>query len=502
MKNLIFMIMMSVLFLPVSLALAADVPMMLNYQGYVEDSTGTPLDGPAYFKFAIVNAAGDTTYWSNDGTSTTGNEPNNAVTIPATNGFFTLKLGNTDITNMTGLDTTPFDHQNIYVRVWFSEDNVTFEQLTPDTQIVSAGFAYKAQTAQTAQTVAGGVSWSELSGIPSDFADDVDNVGITSESDPTVPASVKDGVSWSELSDIPPGFADKEDNVGITSESDPTVPASVKDGVSWSELSDIPIGFADDIDNTGDGGGLWTQSGSNIYYNTGNVGIGTSNTESILNIGGDHTISANTSDGSDSAFLMLNGGGDSGLNRGASIALHGNEHINGGTMWFRVGYDPGTMTGQNEGDLIIETGGQQRMRIDIGGNVGIGTTSPGTKLAVVGLSGTTSGSYMRYLTDGTGRVFYYSSSARYKEDIQPLKDDFNKIFEAEPKSFIDKVTGERNIGYIAEEFDALGLNNLVGYKDGKPDSIKYELICLYLLEVMKDQKRQIDELKTQLNTKQ
>ena len=434
MKNLIFMIMMSVLFLPVSLALAADVPMMLNYQGYVEDSTGTPLDGPAYFKFAIVNAAGDTTYWSNDGTSTTGNEPNNAVTIPATNGFFTLKLGNTDITNMTGLDTTPFDHQNIYVRVWFSEDNVTFEQLTPDTQIVSAGFAYKAQTAQTAQTVAGGVSWSELSGIPLDFADEVDNVGITSE-------------------------------------SDPTVPASVKDGVSWSELSDIPIGFADNIDNTGDGGGLWTQSGSNIYYNTGNVGIGTT-----------------TSPGA-GLVVAGNGGYDS------AIGLY---NTSAGMEWRITPWTDGKLR------FVKITGATfTAMTMDpTTGNVGIGTTSPETKLAVVGLSGTTSGSYMRYLTDGTGRIFYYSSSARYKEDIQPLKDDFNKILKAEPKSFIDKVTGERNIGYIAEEFDALGLNNLVGYKNGKPDSIKYELICLYLLEIMKDQKRQIDEFKTQLNTKQ
>ena len=146
MKKVIFTIMTGFVFLVVSLALAEDVPMMLNYQGYVEDTSGTPLDGPAYLKFAIVNAAGDTTYWSNDGTSTNGNEPNNAVTIPATNGFFTVKLGNANLTNMVVLPTTPFDQQEIYVRVWFSDDNVTFEQMSPDTQIVSAGFAYKAQT--------------------------------------------------------------------------------------------------------------------------------------------------------------------------------------------------------------------------------------------------------------------------------------------------------------------------------------------------------------------
>ncbi|MDH4321094.1 MAG: hypothetical protein OEV73_06305 [Desulfobulbaceae bacterium] len=92
-----------------------------------------------------------------------------------------------------------------------------------------------------------GISWTEVSGIPSGFADGVDN-GITKESDPTVPPSIKDGISWSEVSGIPSGFADGVDN-GITSESDPTVPPSIKDGISWSEVTDIPSGFADGVDN-------------------------------------------------------------------------------------------------------------------------------------------------------------------------------------------------------------------------------------------------------------
>jgi hypothetical protein len=87
------------------------------------------------------------------------------------------------------------------------------------------------------------------------------NVGHTSsqidESDPTVESSVKDGVSWSELSGIPSGFADGTDNVGTLSESDPTVTSSVKDGVSWSELSGIPSGFSDGVDNTGSGSVSW-----------------------------------------------------------------------------------------------------------------------------------------------------------------------------------------------------------------------------------------------------
>ncbi len=90
-----------------------------------------------------------------------------------------------------------------------------------------------------------GIDWSELSSIPTDIADGDD--GITSESDPTVPASIKDGIVWTEVGSIPADIADGDD-VGITSESDPTVPASIKDGIDWSELSGIPSEISDGDD--------------------------------------------------------------------------------------------------------------------------------------------------------------------------------------------------------------------------------------------------------------
>ena len=48
--------------------LHAQVPQLLNYQGRV--AVGNPavnFDGSGQFRFALVNAAGNTTYWSNDG---------------------------------------------------------------------------------------------------------------------------------------------------------------------------------------------------------------------------------------------------------------------------------------------------------------------------------------------------------------------------------------------------------------------------------------------------
>jgi hypothetical protein len=107
---------------------------------------------------------------------------------------------------------------------------------------------------------------------------------------------------------------------------------------------------------------------------------------------------------------------------------------------------------------------------------------------------TTEGDIVRWYQ---GRLCKTSSSARYKDDIQPLEESFDKILRAEPKSFTGKTSGKRGIGFIAEEFDALELKDLVVYKDGQPDGVKYELVGVYLLEVLKEQVQATKQLKAE-----
>ena len=79
-------------------SLPAQVPQMINCQGRVAVGT-TNFDSPpnGLFKFALVNAAGTTTYWSNDGTSVNGSQPTAAVAL-------TVRAeSNADLTGLTAL---------------------------------------------------------------------------------------------------------------------------------------------------------------------------------------------------------------------------------------------------------------------------------------------------------------------------------------------------------------------------------------------------------------
>jgi hypothetical protein len=133
----------------------ATAPSVVSYQGQIMVG-GVPFGGTGHFKFAIVNNAGDITYWSNDGTSTNGQEPTTAVALPVANGLFNVLLGDTSLTNMTqALTASVFSGSERYMRVWFSADSSTYQLLTPDQRIASVPYALQAQEAANADTLDG-----------------------------------------------------------------------------------------------------------------------------------------------------------------------------------------------------------------------------------------------------------------------------------------------------------------------------------------------------------
>lgn len=126
----------------ISTSLLAEVPGMINYQGQVQVGD-VNFTGTGQFKFALVDTAGTTTYWSNDNSSTNGNEPTVAVSLAVLNGLFVVSLGDTALPNMTvAIPPSVFTNSAVFLRVWF-RDSVgnPFEQLSPDQRIVSVGYA-------------------------------------------------------------------------------------------------------------------------------------------------------------------------------------------------------------------------------------------------------------------------------------------------------------------------------------------------------------------------
>ena len=132
----------------VTTASAADVPQVVAYQGWVQVA-GSNYNGAANFKFAIVNAAGDTTYWSHDGTSTGGAQPSgNAVTLQVTDGLFRVLLGDTSVANMNALTQAAFAQNDAHLKVWFDDGVNGAALLGPAQRLAAMPFALRAQEAR------------------------------------------------------------------------------------------------------------------------------------------------------------------------------------------------------------------------------------------------------------------------------------------------------------------------------------------------------------------
>ena len=220
----------------------------------------------------------------------------------------------------------------------------------------------------------------------------------------------------------------------------------------------------------------------------------------------------------DGNFVAFGNSVDSNSNRSA-IYCHGNQPL----IQFVVGNTTGTAyPGRVMLDLFGGISGDDNPRISLHGKLIPGTDDaydlggPTTArwnniYASLPVDTSDPESKTSSLVAGTsGRLYYTSSSARYKTHIQNLETrvDPRQWLSVVPRTYALQVEpdGREYIGFIAEELHDLGVTDVVCYKDGQPDSVRYDLATVYLTALVKDQdsrlmqqQSQIDALMTRLD---
>ena len=136
---------------------SAALPQTLNHQGRIAVE-GVNFDGNGQFKFALVNANGTATYWSNDGTSVGGAAPAAAVNLTVSKGLYAVLLGNTALANMTAIPPSALEQEDVRLRVWFNDGPHEFQQITPDQRLAAVPYAIHAGKALAAGSFSGNLS--------------------------------------------------------------------------------------------------------------------------------------------------------------------------------------------------------------------------------------------------------------------------------------------------------------------------------------------------------
>ena len=175
-------------------------------------------------------------------------------------------------------------------------------------------------------------------------------------------------------------------------------------------------------------------------------------------------------------MLQVNGGAQSFMSFGNSTT--GTGALNG----LVIGNDStgADIYQREEQPLRFHTNNTERMRIDSSGRVGIGTTSPGVALDVVGA--------IRATGDVTA---FHSSDERLKANKKIIENATDKIeqiggyeFDWVPKEGVHINEGH-DIGVIAQEVEKV-IPEVVVTRDNGYKAVKYEKLVPLLIEAVKE----------------
>ena len=276
---------------------------------------------------------------------------------------------------------------------------------------------------------------------------------------------------------------------------------------------------ADTIGFSTNGVTRFTMNGGGVLYVSSHVQAGSGGIQIWDGTHGFKTVLAKDSTytkllNNDGTVMMYMG--DSG---DAQMYYQANEHrfrnLGGSTYYARIGngYIRNESNGSaaapafswtNDPDLGFYRNGANNMRFSAGNAIrgtwnGDGLVLNGGSLGVNVAIPTTDG----VIRAGNDVIAFYSSDERLKENVKPIENALDKVSNIRGVEFdwiVDKeihANKGHDVGVIAQEIEKV-LPEVVETRDNGYKAVKYEKIVSLLIEAVKEQQVQIDELKTKL----
>jgi hypothetical protein len=134
--------------------------------------------------------------------------------------------------------------------------------------------------------------------------------------------------------------------------------------------------------------------------------------------------------------------------------------------------------------LLLSTGANTYGLLVQNGNVGIGTLTPTYKLEIGGNVG--------------AQAFFYTSDRNLKKDIAPLVGSLSRITSLQGVSFTWKDSGKESIGLVAQDVEKVYPELVSTNPNNGIKSVEYGNLVAPLIEAIKEQQKQIDDLKAEI----
>ena len=233
----------------------------------------------------------------------------------------------------------------------------------------------------------------------------------------------------------------------------------------------------------------WTTAGSNIFYSSGNVGIGTDTPDVSLRV---HHSSSNVGSVTSVNHQLAD----------LALALRNSNNTNGNMSLISFQDASGFGNAQigavqtsqlnHSAELVFLTrnGGAtgERLRIKSDGVVVLNTL------------GTAGGSTL--CRNASNQIAACSSSLRYKTNIAPFSFGLNLVQRLRPIRFEWKEGGMKDVGFGAEDVAAIEPLLVTYNQKGEVEGVKYDRFSAVLVNAVKEQQSQIEAQQLQLAAQQ